>query len=192
MYSVYGSLAHFKAQSTCAQEPSHGHSYIGHRSLLHRHRNPSHIWTACVYMHYFTTALGHVQQSLNQRIELPSVMHWLRRPASRAQPPQYASKHTRHACFRLSRVTGRSGTKATSAELLAQPAPNNVTASYAAASSPPPSITPPGSGPTCAARMSAISGSDDLVDDCTPSGSGHGSPNWVHEASPVSVLNGHR
>ena len=121
MYSVYGSLAHFKAQSTCAQEPSHGHSYIGHKSLLHRHRNPSHIWTACVHMHYFTTALGHVQQSLNQRIELPSVMHWLRRPASRAQPPQYASKHTRHACFRLSRVTGRSGTKATSAELLAQP-----------------------------------------------------------------------
>ena len=151
----------------------------------------------CIYA-LIHNGLGPCTAITKQTHRTPSVRRWLRRPARRVLPPQHSSKHTRHACFRLSRVTGRSGTKATGAELreallhLHNPVANNITTSYAAASSPPPSITPPGSGPTCAARVSAISGSDDLVDDCTPSGSGHGSPNWVHEALPVSVLNGHR
>lgn len=52
--------------------------------------------------------------------------------------------------------------------------------------------TPPGRGPACAAVVSGMSGSDDLVEENTPSGSGHSSPNCVHEASPVKVLKGHR
>jgi hypothetical protein len=53
-------------------------------------------------------------------------------------------------------------------------------------------MTPPGIGSACATDTSAISGSEDLVEEKTPSGSGHSSPNCVHDATPVSVLKGHR